>query len=71
MSLGLPAPGPGYDAGNEAQMRAALEREDKANMKKTQDVDVGGKRRLILTAPNGSRWSVTVSNSGTLSATAV
>jgi hypothetical protein len=71
MSLVLPAPAKSYDAGNEAQARAALEREDIANMKKTQDVDIGMKRRLVLTAPNGTRWSVTVSNSGTLSAVAI
>jgi len=66
----LPQPSPQYDAQNEAQTRAALSREDARNLKKGANVEIG-KAQLILTAPNGTRYAVTVSNAGILSATAV
>lgn len=65
----LPAPSKQYDAANEAQTRSAIEREDARNLKKGGKILVG-KGALVLTAPNGSLWQVTVSNSGVLSATA-
>jgi hypothetical protein len=68
--VNLPPPFPQYDPENEAQMRAALVREDARNRKKGADVEIG-KARLILTAPNGTRYAVTVSNTGVISAVAV
>jgi hypothetical protein len=71
MSLTIPKPATQYDANNEAQARTALAAADAANQKNTQDVNIGLKRRLILTSPNGAQWSITVSNTGTISATAL
>ena len=65
----LPAPPKQYDPANEAQTRSAIEREDARNLKKGGNV-LAGKGVLVLTAPNGSLWQITVSDSGVLSATA-
>ena len=59
-----------YNAGDEQRTRHAIEQEDKFNRKTTSDVEVG-KQRLILTSPNGNRWSLTISNGGVLSTTAL
>ena len=67
--MNLPKAPPQYDAANEAQARSAIEREDARNMKKGGNI-LAGKGALVLTAPNGSLWQVTVSNTGALSATA-
>lgn len=66
----LPPPGPGYDSDNEAQTRTLIEQEDRRNLKTGRDVAVGS-ARLILTSPNGSRFSVVVSNAGALSTVAL
>lgn len=47
-----------------------LEREDARNYKRNQDVEIG-MNSLILTAPNGTRYKLVVSNLGVLSATPV
>ena len=65
--LALPKPAAQYDGENEAQLRAALVREDARNMKVGQDVDVGA-AKLILTAPDGSRWTLSVASDGTMTA---
>jgi hypothetical protein len=70
MSLSLAKPAAIYDARDQAQLRQTLEREDRNNRKTGADVEVGA-NRLVLKSPNGARWSVTVSNSGTLSAVAL
>jgi hypothetical protein len=64
--LSLPAPPPAYDARNEAQARATLERADALNLKTNKAAD-----RILLRAPNGSVWAVSVSNGGVLSATVI
>ena len=64
----LPTPSPAYDAANETQARSAIEREDTRNLKKGGNILVG-KGALVLTAPNGSLWQITVSNAGVLNAT--
>jgi len=48
-----------------------LEDADKSNFKHFEDVDLANKERLILVAPNGNRYSVTVDNSGNLGTTAL
>lgn len=50
-------------------MRALIEREDLNSFKRNQDVEV--RTRLILASPNGTRYQVTVSNLGVLTATAL
>ena len=68
--MNLPKPPPRYDAEEEAQMRAVLMREDARNLKTGKNIDLRN-AKLILTAPNGTRYQVTVSNSGVLSTVAV
>ena len=48
-----------------------LEDADKSNFKRFEDVDLANNERLILVAPNGNRYSVTVYNSGNLGTTAL
>ncbi|MDE2475961.1 MAG: hypothetical protein KGO48_12990 [Alphaproteobacteria bacterium] len=67
--MNLPKATPQYDATNEAQTRSVIEREDARNLKKGGNILVG-KGALVLTAPNGSLWQITVSNAGVVSATA-
>lgn len=59
-----------YNRLTETERNRTLEIEDRKNRKTGQDVEIGGER-LILTSPDGARWSVTVANDGTLSATAI
>ena len=51
-------------------IRGIIERADKQNLKRGQDLEVGG-GRLILTSPNGTRYEVTVDNAGTLTTSAL
>ncbi len=66
----LPTAPQQYDPRNEQQARFQLEQEDARNLKRGGDIDVGS-GRVILTAPNGSRWLLTVGNTGTLGTTAL
>ena len=52
------------------KMNLLIEQADGLNHKKNQDVEVGA-ARLILKSPNGTRYSITVDNSGNLGATAL
>jgi hypothetical protein len=65
----LPKPMPAYDFRNEAELRAALEREDRNNQKLTRDIVIEG-RRLVLVSPDGTRFALTVSDLGVLAAVA-
>jgi hypothetical protein len=55
-----------YHREDQARMRGALERADDQNLKRGVAA-----AELLLSAPNGQVWRVTVSNSGALSATAL
>ena len=69
--MSLPrAPG-AYSKHDQDRFRKTLDQRDTENRKKQQDVEVAGTERLILSSPNGSRWSVEVSNAGALSAVAL
>jgi len=59
-----------YSASYQSSINLDLEQSDELNHKKNQDVEVGA-ARLILRSPNGTRYSVTVDNSGTLSAASI
>lgn len=59
-----------YNAQNEQQTRSALEREDQRNLKRDQDIELV-ENRIILISPNGTKYAVVVSNTGTLSTVAV
>ena len=65
----LPNASDRYDSILINQMNNLIEQADGLNHKKNQDVEIGA-ARLILRAPNGTRYSLTVDNSGTLGATA-
>ena len=47
-----------------------VEMADNMNYKRDRDLEIG-QNRVILTSPNGSRYAITVSNAGVLSAVAV
>ena len=54
----------------QSSLNLDIEQSDQLNHKKNQDVEVGA-ARLILRSPNGTRYSVTVDNSGNLSAASI
>lgn len=66
----LPNVSPVYSPRVERERNRTIELAEKQNRKKTDDVDLGD-NRLILTSPDGSRFSITVANDGTISATAL
>ena len=66
----VPAPPQTYTPVAEAQRNFLLENADRLNRKTNADVEISSSR-LILTSPNGTRYSVVVSNAGALSATAL
>lgn len=59
-----------YDVQDQAQLRATVERADLENIKRGRDIELV-RERLILRSPNGTRYVVTVSDTGTLSAVAL
>jgi len=70
MTMRLPPSPVDYVLSTEQQRNLTIELADKQNHKKDQDVEIGA-ARLVLRAPNGTRWSVTVDNSGNLGTTAL
>ena len=68
--MNLPAPAPEYDVNIEGFRNLELEQADQQNHKKRQDVEIGA-ARLVLESPSGTRYSVTVDNSGNLSASSI
>lgn len=70
MSLTLPLPGDRYDRAQETRRNRALERADAQSWKRNEDIELVG-TRLILRSPDGTRWAVTVSDLGVLSATEI
>tara|TARA_R100000773_G_C4140818_1_gene67287 strand:+ start:268 stop:477 length:210 start_codon:yes stop_codon:yes gene_type:complete len=60
-----------YDASYENEKNRTLEAEDLLNRKKRQDLEIVSNERLILSSPNGTRYKISVDNSGVLSATAI
>jgi hypothetical protein len=68
--MNLPAPPTLYNQANEAALRRTLEQEDRRNRKMGADVEIGSEK-LVLRSPSGTRFSITVSDAGVLSATAL
>lgn len=66
----LPAPSNAYSRADQQEVRRQVELEDQQNHKRNRDVELGV-GRLILTSPNGTRYAITVSNAGVISAVAV
>tara|TARA_S200000501_G_scaffold84281_2_gene76850 strand:- start:7736 stop:7945 length:210 start_codon:yes stop_codon:yes gene_type:complete len=67
----LQPPPENYDTIFEIERNRELESQDALNRKKQQDLEIVSNERLILSSPNGTRYSLTVDNSGVLSATAI
>ncbi len=72
----LPTPTASYDVRDQANVRRILESEDTNIYKRNQDVEIGSRKisppnRLIISSPNGTRYEILVSNTGTLSASAL
>ena len=57
-----------YDFVRENQRNNVIEQADNLNRKKNQDIELRNER-LILQSPNGTRFSITVADNGTISAT--
>lgn len=66
----LPASRPTYTQVDDQTARSMLERADAENHKRNRDVEVSP-GRLILQSPDGTRWSIEVSNSGVISASSL
>ncbi|TWI32746.1 hypothetical protein [Paracoccus sulfuroxidans] len=69
-SVRLPDAPPAYSQMAEIARNRVIEAEFAKTFRKGRDTEIG-EGRLILTVPNGTRWQVTVSNAGALSAVAV
>lgn len=67
----LPTPAKSYDIRQETMRNSFIEAADLLNRKKGQDLEIAGSERLILSSPDGTRWKITVSNAGAVSATAI
>lgn len=57
-------------AAAELARNGILERADAENHKRGRDIEVAP-ARLILTSPDGTRWTITVDNTGTIAATSL
>ena len=66
----LPLPSQDYNASIAQQTNNALEQEDKKNFKKDTDININD-GRLILKSPNGTRYNITVDNSGNITASSI
>jgi hypothetical protein len=67
----LPNPPQDYSSSIERERNRAIESADALNLKKLQDVEFVEGARLILRSPNGTRYSITVSNLGVITATSI
>ena len=66
----LPNPAGAYNPRMEIERNRQIEQADAQNRKQGRDVEIGN-NKLVLRSPDGSRWQITVSNTGTISATAL
>lgn len=61
----LPTPSQAYDPMIQSEINRAIELGDSQNLKKDGDLEVGN-GRVVLTSANGTRFKLTVDNSGNL-----
>tara|TARA_B110000037_G_C16634834_1_gene307980 strand:- start:12 stop:218 length:207 start_codon:yes stop_codon:yes gene_type:complete len=61
----LPTPSQSYDPMIQSEINRAIELGDSQNLKKDGDLEVGN-GRVVLTSANGTRYKLTVDNSGNL-----
>lgn len=67
MALVLPKAPTKYEQKNEQDTRSQIVAEDLKNLKKNSDIDPGSSSvGLILKSPNGTRWRLTIDNTGAL-----
>lgn len=66
----LPASKPTYAQVDDQTARSLIERADAENHKRNRDIEVSP-GRLIIKSPDGTRYSIEVSNAGVISATAL
>jgi len=66
----LPLPMQEYSSSVTQQTNNTLEQEDKKNFKKDTDININD-GRLILKSPNGTRYNITVDNSGNITASTI
>lgn len=59
-----------YSKADQAALRDEINRADRLNVKRGQDIEMGN-ARLIFTSPNGTRYGLSVSNAGASVWTAV
>ena len=67
--MNLPKSADRYDPMDQDMTRNIIERDDRQNFKRNQDVEI--RTRLILASPNGTRYQITVSNAGAIVVTAL
>ena len=67
----LPTPPSQYDPIYESQKNLLIEQADLQNHKRQADMEIVEPQRLILRSPNGTKYVISVNNSGVLSATAL
>lgn len=70
MSLFQPAPA-AYDRQDQQTMRNKMEERDLNTLKRDRHVELQDGVAIILRSPNGTRYYLTVSNTGVLGTTAV
>lgn len=70
MKMALPRPVPRYDPNYQTEINRVIQLLSERAFQRGERVDVG-RAGVVLTAPNGSRWLLTVSNTGVLGTTAL
>ena len=63
----LPSPPDRYNREFQSRLHSALESEDRRNFKQDRDLEIA-RVRIVLMAPNGTRFHLTVDNAGVLTA---
>ena len=69
--LRLPEPREEYNRTAEIFNNIAQEEADRSNFKHFEDIDLANNERLIMVSDNGTRYRVTVTDSGVLGTTTV
>lgn len=69
MKLQLPRPAPRYDPAEEGQRNGLIERELEQKFDRRERLEI--RQGLVLLAPGGGRWLLTVDDAGVLGTTAL
>ena len=72
----LPIPQDIWSRDYQQRLNSELERADLENRKAARDIELGQgdgvrRERLVLRSPNGTRWEITVNDSGMVAATSL